>query len=264
MHDLPTAQTESADLSLEKTSPADIPHLEQILIFLPELTPGKVIKLQKNDMFCKTILQHIHCSKNENYFIDDMGILLKKVINFSSTFSAMVMPQILIDYLLHASHYSLGHVGATKLYHFLKSIYYFPRMREKIHQYVRSCHKCQIINLQKPHFINLHQEIAQTPQDNISIVLLGPYNLTSQGNSYALTAVCNLTGHLMTTNHKEQKDNEVVAHLFSDIMPKFSFPQILHSDSGTEFKSKLIKHLSQQLSMKRLTFSLITCKLTEN
>ena len=56
----------------------------------------------------------------------------------------------------------------------------------------------------------------------------------------------------------------VATHLFSDIMLKFGFPRILHSDNGTEFKSKLIEHLSQQLGIKRLIFPLITCKLTEN
>ena len=124
---------------------------------LPELTSEKVIKLQKNDTFCKNIIQHIDCSKYDNYFIDATGILHKKVIDFNSTFSAIVVPQILIKYLLHASHDSLGHIGATKLYHFLKWLYYFQGMRRKIHQYVRSCHKCQIMNLQKPHFIDLHQ-----------------------------------------------------------------------------------------------------------
>ena len=142
----------------ENVSPTDIPHLEQNLMSLPELSTDKVIKLQRNDTFCKNILEHIHCSKNDNYFIDTMGILQKKVI-----------PQILTKCLLHASHNSLGYTGATKLYHFMKRLYYFQGMRKKIQQYVRSCNKCQIINLQKPHFINLHQVIAQMPHDHISI-----------------------------------------------------------------------------------------------
>ena len=114
---------------------------------LLEFTPDKVIKLQKNDTFCKHILQHIHCSKNDNYFIDAMGILHKKVIDFNSTFSAVVIPQILIKCLLLASHDSLVYVWATKLYHFLKRLYYFQSMRKKMHQYVTSGHKCQIMNL---------------------------------------------------------------------------------------------------------------------
>ena len=47
----------------------------------------------------------------------------------------------------------------------------------------------------------------------------------------------------------------VAMHLFSEIMLKFSFPRILHSDNRTEFRSKLIEHLSQQLGMKKMYFS---------
>ena len=61
------------------------------------------------------------------------GILHKKVINFNCTFSVIVIPQIRIKYLLLASHDSPGHVGATKLYHFLKRLYYFQGMRRKVH-----------------------------------------------------------------------------------------------------------------------------------
>ena len=54
LHDLPTAQTDEAKLSLENASPTEIPHLEQNLMSLPELTPNKVIKLQKNVTFANT------------------------------------------------------------------------------------------------------------------------------------------------------------------------------------------------------------------
>ena len=185
-----------------------------------------------------------HCSKNDNYFIHTWGLLHKKVIDFNSTFSAVVIPQILIKYLLYASHNSLHHTGVMKLYHFIKRLYFFQGMKKKIHQYVRSCHKCQIIYLQKAHFITLHQDIAQTPQNHISIDLLGPYNVTSQGNSYTLTTVCNLTGYLNTFPIKHKKTKTGVTHLFSDIMFKFGFPRILHSDNRTEFKYKFIEHLS--------------------
>ena len=81
-----------------------------------------------------------------------------------------------------------------------------------------SCHICQILNLQKPHFIDLHQDIAQTLQDHISIDLLGAYNVTSQGNSYTLTSVCNLKGYLMITPIKYKKMMTVANHLFLAII----------------------------------------------
>ena len=69
------------------------------------------------------MIQRIDDSKYDNYFIDATGILYKKVINFNRTFSALVMPQILIKCLLHASHDSLEHVGTMKMYHFPKRLY---------------------------------------------------------------------------------------------------------------------------------------------
>ena len=58
-------------------------------------------------------------------------------------------------------------------------------------------------------------------------------------------------GYLMTSPIKDKKTMTVVTDLFSDIMLKFGFPRILHSDNGTEFKSKLIEHLIQQLGIKK-------------
>ena len=110
------------------------------------------------------------------------------------------------------------------------------------------------MNLEKPNHINLHKEITQTPQDPLSIDLMGPYNTTAQGNTYTLTAICNLTAYLMTTPIPDKKTSTVAIHLFSEILLKFCFPRILNSYNGTEFKSKLIEHLTQQLGIKKPIF----------
>ena len=72
----------------------------------------------------------------------------------------------------------------------------------------------------KPNYINLHQDITQTPHNHISIDLIGPYSIRSQGNSYTLTGVCNLTGYLMTIPKPDEKTMTVAIHLFSEIMLK--------------------------------------------
>ena len=61
------------------------------------------------------------------------------------------------------------------------------------------------MNLQKPNFIDLHQDIAQIPEDRVSIDFLESYSFTSQGKSIFLPAVCNHTGYLMTTPIKDKK-----------------------------------------------------------
>ena len=77
-----------------------------------------------------------------------------------------------------------------------------------------------------------------------------------QINTFTLTAVCNHTGYLTMTSIKDKKTMMVATHLFLEIMLKFGFPRILHSDNGTEFKSNLIKYLSQQIGIKKTYISL--------
>ena len=59
----------------------------------------------------------------------------------------------------------------------------------------------------------------------------------------------------MITPIPDKKTATVDIHLFLEIMLKFSFPRILHSDNRTEFKSKLSEHLTQQLSIKKTYIS---------
>ena len=54
----------------------------------------------------------------------------------------------------------------------------------------------------------------------------------------------------MTTPIKDKK-MMTVRNYFSDIMLKFGFPRILHSDNDKKFKYKFIENLSQQIGIKR-------------
>ena len=79
------------------------------------------------------------------------------------------------------------------------------------------------MNLQKPNYINLHQEITQTPQDQLSNDLMGPYNTTAKGNTYALTGIGNLTGYFMITPIPDKKTLTVAIRLCWEILLKFGF-----------------------------------------
>ena len=88
---------------------------------------------------------------------------------------------------------------------------------------------------QKPNYINLHQEIVQTPQDQLLVDLIGPYNMTTQDNTYTITAICNLTGYFMTTPIPDRKTSAIAVKLFCEIFLIFGCPRILHSNNGARF-----------------------------
>ena len=56
----------------------------------------------------------------------------------------------------------------------------------------------------------------------------------------------------------------VANYLFSDMILKYGFPRILNFDNGTEFKSKLIESLLQELGIKKTYIFPTTHKLMEN
>ena len=58
----------------------------------------------------------------------------------------------------------------------------------------------------------------------------------------------------MMTPIKDKNTSTVATHLLLDIMLKFGFPRIQHSDNGTEFKVKLIECLSQHVDIKGLIY----------
>ena len=77
----------------------------------------------------------------------------------------------------------------------------------------------------------------------MSTDIIGPYNTSTKGNSYTLTAVYNLTGYLVTTPIPDKKTATVATHLFSEIMLKFGSQE------------HYIKTMEQNLSLNLLNIS---------
>ena len=89
---LPVTQPGGSKLSLDNASPEDIPQLEQNNV-PTRVDPRKNNPTTKNNIFCNIIIQHMHCNTSKKYFANTMGILHKKVIDFNSTFSSVVIPK---------------------------------------------------------------------------------------------------------------------------------------------------------------------------
>ena len=64
----------------------------------------------------------------------------------------------------------------------------------------------------------------------------------------------------MTTPIREKKTMSVAAYLFADIMLKFGFPRILHSDNGVEFNLNLWKTFHSNFIYEKFSFPLTTHK----
>ena len=101
--------------------------------------------------------------------------------------------------------------ATTRLYKFLKRLYYSKGLRESVKKYVRHCPQCQTTNLQTPHYGQHHLETPQTLIDFISIDLIGPFETTVKGNQYTLTVnmyvnkVCHMHTHTRYVHRHSSK-----------------------------------------------------------
>ena len=102
----------------------------------------------------------------------------------------------------------------------------------------------------KPHFIDLHQHCTNSTRPHIHISLS---DHTKSLHQVTLMLWLQYVTLQVTSWPPLSKTN---GHLFSDNMLKIGFPRILLSDNGMEFKSKLIKDLSQQLGIRKTLISL--------
>ena len=112
--------------------------------------------------------------------------------------------------MLYESHTSLGQNGTTRLYQFLKG----KGFKKAGKKFVRHCLQCQITNVQTQNYAQLHLEVLQMPVDLISMDFIGPFEVTSRENKYALTELCMLTNYVMYIPLADKSvDAAVSAHL---------------------------------------------------
>ena len=85
---------------------------------------------------------------NEFYVIKN-DVSLKNVVDNSQGFEARVIPDSLIDIMLHLGHNQSGHNGYQRTYAAIKHLYYWKGMRTQILKYSKQCKVCALQKVQK-------------------------------------------------------------------------------------------------------------------
>ena len=99
-------------------APVNLPDEEVIL----PIGNNKLIELQKEDKFCKNILNMLTSNKLHNknpYYIED-GVLKRYTDDNKQRFEVIVLPQTLTEPALQLAHEGLGHNGILRTYALLR------------------------------------------------------------------------------------------------------------------------------------------------
>ena len=92
--------------------------------------------------------------------------------------------------------------------------------------------------------------------DLISMDLIGEFKMGStQGNRYALTVICMLTGYTCCIAIADKSAESIVGAYIKEVYSKYGGSRKILSDNGTEFKNKLFEQVEHELGIEHKFYS---------
>jgi len=145
-----------------------------------------------------------------------------------------------------------GLLGSQKTMESISSLFYFPKMKQRVRQHVRCCHKCQITSpMQKNERQPLQpiEPMATHAFDDITIDILGGcLPRTKAGNKYLLVIVCNLSKFIHAIPIRDLKSETIADKLIDNFCTWFN-PTTIRCDNIMGFRSELFTTLCAKLGI---------------
>ena len=167
---------------------------------------------------------------------------------------ALVVPEQFQKEVIQKAHDALlsGHLGTRKTEKRILGVFAFPKMRKKIKQHIKCCHRCQMISpirtSERQPMQNLDVNATHAFQD-LSLDIMGPsLPVTKRKNRYVMCVICNLTKFV----HIIALQNLRADTIAQKLLEMFSFtglPDILRMDNMGGFRAELIEALKEKLGI---------------
>ncbi|PIK54034.1 hypothetical protein BSL78_09063 [Apostichopus japonicus] len=179
----------------------------------------------------------------------------RKITPSDHTIKQLAVPASLREDILLSFHDSTvggGHQGFDRTYNTIRMKYYWPRMYVDVEKYVQSCEPCQ----KAKRAIHSHKAPLQ-PLPVVDVFqrwhmdILGPLTPSPEGFKYILLVVDSFSKWPEAFPLHSQEATEIAKVLYSQIFCRYGAPNVLVSDRGQNFMSKLIKALSELFQITR-------------
>jgi len=171
------------------------------------------------------------------------------------------VPQAYTQLIIKAAHCTpyAGHVGITKTLNRITDKYWWPSMREEVHQFIYTCTTCQR-SKDPPKMYKIQPErqqwqVPDRPNQRIHMDLFGPLKTSGQGNKYVMVITDAFSKYAVAKAINNKDANTVAEALFTEWICRFSCPKVIVSDNGKEFINSVMKHLLQRLGIRHFKTS---------
>ena len=93
----------------------------------PNEIPNEILNAQRHHDFCQTVLTRQSRKMDSAFYEDEYGLLRRRHPTINEI-DQIVLPETLRPRVLDLAHHSklAGHPGQTRMYHHVRSTYYWP------------------------------------------------------------------------------------------------------------------------------------------
>ena len=172
-----------------------------------------------------------------------------KIVRFQ-----IVLPFELRDIVLEQLHDAptAGHLGQKKTRYRVQIRYYWFRMRETIDRWIQTCDACQKRKRpQKTPKSGMTMQPCGGIFQRIAMDICGKVRATPDGNLYVLVVADYFSKYTMLFPLKD-KESQTVLHVFATHwIPLWGCPEILHTDRGGEFTSKMMTEFCERFNIRK-------------
>ena len=222
---------------------------------------GDWIEAQKNDTFCKAVLQEQldssrpdkktklrQISEEDNFKIlpNELLATAEGRIVVPAKFQMEIMER-------YHDHRLAGHFGEAKTLAKIKSKYFWPKMTKHIRDYVRNCLFCARRKAHTTCKAPLQPiSVSNFIWERIAMDIMGPLPKSLRGKKYILVIMEYSTRYVIATSMRDMTSNTVMRKLIKHVFLKEGIPCEIITDLGTNFQSDSMEELCRQLGVKQL------------
>ena len=146
------------------------------------------------------------------------------------------------------------HRSINQMLSLIKDVYYWPRARQYVSDFVRTCESCRICKYQPAASGRVSQSVPTTEAIscvNWALDITGPFETGRfNNNRFIIVLVCKYTRWIEAFAARNHKAATIASLIFYIIQPRFGSPRSISSDNAQELVGEVMAELTNMLGTK--------------